>query len=103
MRGFKFEAVRHGSYEDEALSLGVAEHARHRRAILAARRMGRGECYAVVRAVQDNEYRRERVVAQAHAKANSQHEAVEAGRRLAVERADWLGPETGSASSSTPL
>ena len=33
-----------------------------------------------------------RVVAEAHAKAKSQHEAVEAGRRLMAKKADWLGP-----------
>ena len=94
LRGFAFEAERHGSYEDAWLWMGVAEHARRRRAILAARRTGRGEWYAVVRAVEDGAYRRERVVAQAHAKAASQREAVEAGRRLATEKADWLGPDT---------
>ena len=52
LRGFAFEAERHGSYEDEALWQGIAGHARRRRAILAARRTGRGEWYAVVRAVE---------------------------------------------------
>ena len=47
-----------------------------------------------MRAVEHGAYRRERIVAQAHAKANSQRATVEAGRRLAVEKADWLGRET---------
>ena len=33
----------HGSFEDQALWRGIADHARHRRAILAAHRTGRGE------------------------------------------------------------
>ena len=87
LRGFAFEAERHGSYEDVWLWMNVAEHARCRCGILAARRTDRSEWYAVVRAMQTDDLRRERVVAQAHAKANSLREAVETGRQLAAEKA----------------
>ena len=70
------------------------DHARRRRAILAARRTGRGEWYAVVTAFRREDEHVERVIAEAHARAGSQREAVEAGRRLVAEKANWLGPDT---------
>ena len=33
-------------------------------------------------------------MATAHVKAQSRNAAVEAGRKLLAEKADWLGPET---------
>ena len=93
LKGLALEAERHGSFEDEALWRGIAEHAKHRRAILAAHRTGRGEWYAVIEVFRRESAHSDRVVAEAYAKGKNRDEAVVAGRRLMVEKADWLGPE----------
>ena len=94
LRGLEFEVERHATMENAALWKGVAGHARHRRAILAANRTGRGEWYAVVTAMRREREHRDRVVATAYVKRKGRDEAVAAGRALLVEKADWLGPDT---------
>ena len=93
LRGIEFEAERHASYEDGILWRGVAEYAKKRRAILAARRTGRGGWYAVIEAFRHEDAHTSRQIAEAHAKAATQGEAVEAGRRLMAEKAHWLAPD----------
>ena len=49
---------------------------------------------AVVTAMRRERERRDRVVATAYVKRKGRDEAVEAGRALLVEKAEWLGPDT---------
>ena len=93
LKGLSFEASRHGSFEDQALWQGVADHAKHRQAILAARRTGKGEWYAVVRAARSESAHQDRIVATAHVKGRNRLEAIEEGRRLMVAKAAWLGQD----------
>lgn len=94
LKGLSFEAARHGSFEDQALWQGIADYAKHRQAILAAHRTGKGEWYAVVRAFRAESAHRDRIVAMAHAKGRNRLEAIEEGRRLMVAKAAWLGQDT---------
>ena len=92
LRGLAFEAERTATTEHEALWRGVAGHARHRRAVLAAHRTGRGDWYAVVTSLR-REQGRERVIDVADVRVNTQKEAIAAGARLMAEKAHWLGPD----------
>ena len=92
LKGLAFEAVRMSTVDDEAIWRGIADESKRKEAIRAAHRTGRGEWYAVLevsRAHRTLPYLWEEV-AIAHAKCSSRKEAVEAGRRLMAEKADWL-------------
>ena len=93
LKGFEFEALRTASYEDEDLWRGIAAAAKHRRAILAAYRTGKGEWIATIEAFRSDGSIAERTAATAHARCPSREAASEAGRRLMSEKADWLGPD----------
>ena len=92
LRGLAFEAERTATVEHAALWRGVAAHARHRRAVLAAHRTGRGGWFAVVTSYR-REQGRERVIDVADARAKTQREAIAAGARLMADKAHWLGPD----------
>lgn len=78
---------------DSIFKWRLAAHARQRRAILAARRTGRGTWYAVVIADRQERGHDARQAMQAHLKGANWAEAVDVGRRLISEKADWLGPD----------
>lgn len=90
LKGLEFEAERHGTFEDQALWRGIAEHVKTRRAILAAHRTGRGEWYAVIEAFYRESALTDRSVAEAYVKGKNRVEAVALGRKLIAEKAEWL-------------
>ena len=96
LKGLAFEAVRTGTWEDEALWTGVANEARRLEAVRAAHRTGKGEWYAVVelaRAHRDLSHIWAHVTV-AQEKCSSRKEAVEAARRLMAEKVEWVGEDT---------
>ena len=83
------------TFDEAALYAGVAEEAKRLAAVAAAHRTGRGEWYAVVelaRASRDHPHVWEHITS-AQEKCSSRAAAVEAGRRLMAEKADWVGPD----------
>lgn len=92
LKGMSFEAMRLASHEHEGLWRGLADEAKRHEAIRAAHRTGRGEWYAVVevaRASRDYAHLWEQVTV-AHERCSSRKDAVEAGRKLMVEKASWM-------------
>ena len=96
LKGLAFEAHRLGSLEDEALWRGVADEAKRREAIRAAYRTGKGEWIAVLtvsREDPEDPVVRQHIQSE-HVRCATREGAIEAGRRLMAEKAEWLDTET---------
>jgi hypothetical protein len=92
LKGLAFEARRSASYEHESLWEGVAGEADRQRQLLAARRTGKGEWYAVIEMFISTGGHTAEVHTAAFEKCLSRPVAIEAGKRLMKEQVDRLSP-----------
>ena len=93
LKGLAFEARRTSTFGDKALWEGIANEADRLCAIRAVHRTGRGEWYAVIEAYRTIKGDIVEDLIVAHEKCASRNAAVEAGKRLMTEKADWLSAE----------
>ena len=94
LKGFAFEARRTSTFSDKALWEGIGNEADRLRAVKAAHRTGRGEWYAIVEAMRiSDDDRIIEELTEAYEKCSSRDAAIVAGKRLMLEKADWLSAD----------